>query len=172
MFKLIFILVIFSTSSYVGFMYAETFKKRKEQLNEILKALMILENDVLYGNTPLPEALDKLSLKVDEPLSKIIKNSAKNLIEGKVEGVYEGFYGEFIELESEFYLIDTDKKVLRDFLKSLGESGVYGQEKIFKLAVEEIKINLREADDIAKKNVKLYRYLGVCFGMMISIFLI
>lgn len=172
MLKLIFLLMIFITSSYLGFIYGETFKKRHNQLKEILKALSILEGEIMYGSTPLPEALDNISVKVREPLNKVIKNVKDRLIYGNVESVYEGFIEEFSELEDEFYFNESDKRVIGDFFKSLGDSGVYGQGKIFTLAIEEIKLNIEEANDIRKKNTKLYRYLGICFGAMVTIFLI
>lgn len=172
MLKLITMVVIFITSSYIGFIYGETFRKRHDQLKEILKSLIILENDIIYGSTPLPEALETLAFKVNEPVNKVIDGAKNRLIKGNVESVYESFAEEFSSLEEEFYFNDSDKRTLGDFLKSLGESGVYGQEKVFELAIEGIKLNLKEADDIAKKNTKLYRYLGVCFGAMIIIFLI
>lgn len=172
MLKLIFIMCIFIISTYVGFSYGETFRRREEELKEILKGLTILQNDVVYGATPLPEAFEKLSCKLGEPLSFFVKAIAERLIKGEVESVYHGAAKEFNVLENKFYLYEEDKKVMGDFFKSLGESGVYGQEKIFSLAIEGIKINLKEADEFAKKNVKLYRYLGICFGAMISIFII
>lgn len=172
MLKLIFMIMIFTTSSYIGFMYGETFRKRMNELKEILKALLILENDIIYGTTPLPEALENLCFKVEEPIKKIVKAIEERLVKGNVESVYEGVREEFKVLENEFYLNESDKKIISDFFKSLGESGVYGQEKIFTLAIEGIKLNLKDAEEIAKKNIKLYRYLGVCFGAMITIFLI
>ena len=172
MLKLIFLLMIFITSSYLGFIYGETFRKRHNQLKEILKGLSILEGEVISGSTPLPEALDSISFKVRYPLNKVIEKVKDRLIDGDVESVYEGFIEEFLVLEDEFYLNDSDKRILEDFFKSLGDSGVYGQKKIFDLAIEEIKLNIEEANDISKKNTKLYRYLGVCFGAMVTIFLI
>lgn len=172
MLKLIFAFALFSISAYIGFAYGETFRKRQNQLKEILKALTILENDVIYGTTPLPEALENLSHKLDRPLNDFIKAIACRLRNGDVESVYQGALEEFIKIENEFYLREEDKKVLEDFFKALGESGVYGQEKIFVLAIEGIKVNLTEADEFAKKNIKLYRYLGVCLGAMIIIFII
>lgn len=172
MLKLIFILMIFITSSYLGFTYGETFRKRHNQLKEILKALIVLEGEVIYGSTPLPEALDNTSFKVREPLKKIIEKVKDRLIDGNVESVYEGFVEEFLILENEFYLNDSDKRILGDFFKSLGDSGVYGQEKIFAITIEGIKINIEDASETEKKNTKLYRYLGICFGAMITIFLI
>lgn len=172
MLKLTFILSIFLISTYVGFAYGETFRRRQDELKEILKGLTILENDIVYGATPLPEALDKLSHKLCEPSKLLVKAVTNRLTKGDVESVYEGVKKEFTLLESKFYLYEEDKKIMQDFFKSLGESGIYGQEKIFSLAIEGIKINLREADEFAKKNIKLYRYLGICFGAMISIFII
>lgn len=172
MLKLIIAISIFIISAYMGFAYGETFKRRRDELKEILKALTILENDIVYGTTPLPEALKNLSNKVCKPLSNFIEAITNRLIKGDVESVYEGAAEEFALIENEFYLYDEDKKIMADFFRSLGELGVYGQEKMFSLAIEGIKMNLKDADESAKKNVKLYRYLGVCFGAMIIIFLI
>jgi stage III sporulation protein AB len=170
--KLVFAISIFLISTYIGFAYGETFRRRQDQLKEILKALTILENDVVYGATPLPEALESLSHKVCKPLSNFVKAITNRLIKGNVESVYEGAVEEFKLLENEFFLHDDDRKIMSDFFKSLGESGVYGQEKIFFLAIESIRMNLTDADEIAKKNIKLYRYLGICLGAMIIIFII
>lgn len=172
MLKIIFAVCIFLISSYIGFSYGETYRKRQNQLKEILKALTILENYIVYGTTPLPEALENLSHKTCDPIRKFINAITDRLIKGDVESVYEGVLEEFVLLENEFYLHNEDKKVMEDFFKSLGDSGVYGQDKIFSLAIDSIKINLQDADENAKKNIKLYRYLGVCFGAMIVIFLI
>ena len=172
MLKLIFVISIVLISTYIGFAYGDTFRKRRDELKEILKALTILENDIVYGTTPLPEALENLSYKICEPITNFVKAVADRLIKGDVESVYEGALEEFLLLENEFYLYDDDKKIMADFFKSLGESGVYGQTKIFSLAIEGIKMNLKDADESAKKNIKLYRYLGICFGAMIMIFII
>lgn len=172
MLKLIIAICIFLLSTYIGFAYGETFRKRQVQLKEILKALTILENDVIYGTTPLPEAFSNLASKLSEPLNKFIKAITNRLNKGDVESVFEGALQEYSLLKNEFFLYDDDKKIMGDFFKSLGESGIYGQEKIFFLAIEGIKMNLNDAEDNAKKNIKLYRYLGICLGAMIIVFII
>ena len=170
MFKLILACVLFSICSYVGFEYGEAFNKRMSQLREVLKSLLILQNDVLYAATPLPEALDNFSYKVDEPINSFIKGMREKLVSGNAESVYEAAEAEYSVLEKDFSLDSSDIKILSDFFKSLGESGAFGQERIFSLAIEGIKINLSESEEAAKKNVKLYRYLGVCIGAMLTIF--
>lgn len=171
MFNLIFACVIFGICSYIGFEYGEIFNKRMVQLRGVLKSLIILQNDVLYASIPLPEALDKYSYEVEEPINSFLKGIKEKLISGSVESVYEGAAEEYLKMKSSFRLNKCDVKILGDFFKSLGESGVFGQEKIFSLAIEGIKMNLKEAEESAKKNVKLYRYLGVCIGAMLTIFI-
>lgn len=172
MLKVIFLIMVVVTCSYGGIVYGESFRKRYVQLKEILKGITILQNDVIYGSTPLPEALDSLKYKVDEPIKTVVDKVQVQLADGSAENVYESFSREFKYREKDFYLNASDRKVVSDFLKSLGECGVYGQEKIFQLALEGLRLNLKDADEVAKRNTKLYRYLGVCFGIMIAIFFI
>lgn len=110
--------------------------------------------------------------KVCSPIDNYIEAIANRLNKGDVESVYQGALEEYKLLENEFYLHLDDKKIIADFFRSLGASGVYGQEKIFFLAIEGIRMNLRDAEESAKKNIKLYRYLGICLGAMIVIFII
>ncbi|MGM9934410.1 stage III sporulation protein SpoIIIAB [uncultured Clostridium sp.] len=172
MLKLILACVLFSICSYIGFEYGEGFNNRMFQLREVLKSLIILQNDILYGSTPLPEALGNFSYKVEEPVNSFIKGIREKLISGSVENVYDGAADEYRELKDKFSLNESDVKVLSDFFKSLGDSGVFGQERIFSLALEGIRMNLKEAEEAAKRNVKLYRYLGVCIGAMLTIFVL
>lgn len=172
MLKLGFGIMIFIITSYVGFQYGETFNKRFYQIREILKGITILQNDILYGSKPLPESFEDLSYKIGEPFSTFSKGIKEELISGNVESVYDGAAKEYKKIEDKCYLNDDDKKIMSDFFKSLGESGVYGQEKIFILAIEGLKVNARESEENAKKNVKLYRYLGICLGAMIMIFIL
>lgn len=172
MLKIISILIIFLACTYIGFYYGENFKKRNSQLNEILKGILLLNNEVMYTNTPLPEALRYVALKVDYPLRNLLLKVSENLVKGESKSVYEAFNEEYKKEKHNFKIIDEDKRVISDFLKSLGESGVYGQDKIFNLAIENIKVNCKASELIASKNTKMYRVLGVCIGAMLSLFLI
>ncbi|MFL7795334.1 stage III sporulation protein SpoIIIAB [Clostridium chauvoei] len=171
MLKIIAILIIFLACTYIGFYYGENFKKRSSQLSEILKGLLLLNNEVMYTNTPLPEALRYVALKVDYPLRNLLLKVSENLVKGECESVYEAFKTEYKKEKHEFRIIEEDTLIISDFLKSLGESGVYGQDKIFNLAIENIKGNCKTSEVIASKNTKMYRALGLCIGAMLSLFL-
>lgn len=172
MVKIILILSIFSIVTFAGYIYGESFRKRFLNLQECYKALLILQNEVVFNTTPLPEALSDISRKSKEPFNDLISKASDDLKDGEIGDVYIAFKKNYKELKEELYLNKEDRDVLSDFLKSLGSSGVYGQEKIFNLALQNLKINIKEAGEEAKKNTKLYRYLGICFGAMIAIFLL
>lgn len=171
MLKIIAISIIFLACTYIGFYYGESFKRRSKQLKSILKSVMFLNNEVMYSNTPLPEALKYISMKVESPIDDILSKVAASLEGGESKSVYEAFSEQYHESKSNFNLFEEDKGIIKDFLKGLGESGVYGQDKLFNLTIENMKINCKTADELAKRNSKMYSAIGICIGAMIAIFL-
>jgi stage III sporulation protein AB len=94
------------------------------------------------------------------------------LDEGTSNSVYESFEKAYLENKEKLSLNSDDYKILEDFFKTLGSSGISGQEKIFSLALENIDINYKEAKKKEKENIKLYRTLGISIGAMLAIFFI
>ena len=72
MLKIISIGIIFCASTYIGFYYGEKFKGRYRDLNDILNSLLILNNEVIYGNTPVPQALHYVSQKTSCHLRNLL----------------------------------------------------------------------------------------------------
>lgn len=172
MVKIIMIITIFSIFTLVGYIYGESFRKRFMNLQECYKIILLLQNEVVFNTTPLPEALLDVAKKSKEPFNELISNASNELLYGEIGNVFVAFKKNYKLYEENLYLNKSDKDVLSDFLRSLGDSGVYGQEKIFNLVLGNLKLNIKEAGEESKKNTKLYRYLGMCFGAMIAIFLL
>ena len=133
---------------------------------------MLLNNEIIYSNTPLPTALFEVGNKVSEPISNVFIKMANMLDEGTSNSVYESFEKAYLENKEKLSLNSDDYKILEDFFKTLGSSGISGQEKIFSLALENIDINYKEAKKKEKENIKLYRTLGISIGAMLAIFFI
>ena len=133
---------------------------------------MLLNNEIIYSNTPLPTALFDVGNKVSEPTSNVFIKMANMLDEGTSNSVYESFEKAYLENKEKLSLNSDDYKILEDFFKTLGSSGISGQEKIFSLALENIDINYKEAKKKEKENIKLYRTLGISIGAMLAIFFI
>lgn len=172
MFKIICLILIFCCFCYSGYILGERFRKRHENLKEILKNILLLQNEIVYNMTPLPEALFSIGEKSREPFNNLFKEVANLLSKGEGKSVYYEFNQAYIKNKEKFYLNKEDERILSDFLKSLGELGVYGQEKMFNLVISNLNINIKDSEIIANKNIKLYRYLGICVGAMVIIFLL
>lgn len=172
MIKIIGCLLILAASTYGGFAYANSFKKRVKQLGEIERAVNQLQNEIEYTYTPLPEALKNVADKCDAPVKHIFNKASKVLYSNEAECVYDAFRECFKDNSLDMNLNNEDINVILDLSKSLGESDVDGHKKIFSLAKNNLSKRISLAEEDMKKNVKIYRYLGFSIGAMIVIVLI
>lgn len=172
MLKYLLIISIFVFCSYTGVLLGKKYLNRYKNLQDVSKYSVILQNEILYKNTPLPEAFMELSYRCDKSFSKIFSKVSEELTMGTKYTAYDSFKDVYKDVKSDFYFSKEDEKTISDFLKVLGESGIYGQKNIFELFKSNIEKNLKEAEEVSKKNSKLYSYLGVLTGAMVAIFLI
>ena len=166
------IFLMFLICTFIGFFLGENYKRRSIHLKEFQKALLLLNNEIIYANTPLPDALLEVSKKVSEPVSDIFSDMALALENGYTGSIYESFENAYAKSMEKISLTSDDNKIISDFFKTLGSSGVTGQDKIFKLTLDNIDINYKEARKFEKENIKLYRTLGLSIGAMLAIFFI
>ena len=166
------IFLMFLICTFIGFFLGENYKRRSIHLKEFQKALLLLNNEIIYANTPLPDALLEVSKKVSEPVSDIFSDMALALENGYTGSIYESFENAYEKIKEKINLTSDDNKIISDFFKTLGSSGVTGQDKIFKLTLDNIDINYKEAGKFEKENIKLYRTLGLSIGAMLAIFFI
>lgn len=172
MFKLTCIVVIFIGATYLGYYFGESYKNRYKQLKEFHRLLLLLNNEVLYGSTPIPKAFQNIGKRSKSPFGEIFIKSGELLELGEVESVSEAIKKTFNENEDKIFLTNEDISVIEEFSKNLGETGVYGQDRIFNLAIENIKRNCTEAENLSKENIKMCRALGFTIGAMVALILI
>lgn len=172
MFKLVAILILFGISTYIGFYIGESYKQRSFNLNELQKAITMLNTEVIFASTPLPEALFNISEKISKPLSDIFYNISAKLQCGEALSVYDGYSSSYERYKDYMHFNKSDLNIIDDFFKSLGESGVFGQEKMFAITMESLRMNYLEAEKEAKTNTKMYRTLGLCTGAILAILFI
>ena len=91
MLRNIMIFLMFLICTFIGYFIGENYKRRSIHLKEMQKALLLLNNEILYSNTPLPNALFEIGNKVSEPISFIFIEMASILEEGNISSVYESF---------------------------------------------------------------------------------
>lgn len=172
MIKILGCMIVLITSTLAGFVYAEKFKNRVRELNEIEVCIYQLRNEIIYTHTPLVEALTDVANKTNEPLNSFFKVISSNLLSKNCDSVYEAFKNAFEICSENMTSIKEDKLIILNLSKSLGETDIDGQISVFELTIENLKKQIKGAEEIMKKNVKMYRYLGFCIGAMLVIMLV
>ncbi len=169
MLKLIGALLIISGCGYAGFTIAKKYRNRPRELHYLRSALQMLETEIAYGATPLPDALELVAARCAKEVAELFSQTREALLSG--EGVTAGEAWE--RALKKFYTHSAinagDAAILRALGMSLGISDREDQIKHLHLAQEQLKIEIAKAEEEAAKNVKLYNYLGFLGGLSIVI---
>ncbi|MCY6483750.1 stage III sporulation protein SpoIIIAB [Clostridium aestuarii] len=165
------ILIIFG-STLIGFIYGENLKKRVQQLQELERVIYQLQNEIMYTHTPLPEIFIHAGEKCDKPIGEIFLEVSKLLLKNEVDNVYCAFNQVLKCNKSLLDLKDDDIKIILNLAKALGETDIDGHKNIISLTLLNLKKQIKNAEEIMNKNVKMYRYLGFSFGAILAIMIV
>lgn len=171
MIKLIGACLTVAACSNMGLTWARVFEKRTRQLISLEGAIQLLETEILYGATPLPEAMEQVSGRCDSEVAALFGNTAEEL--RKMEGMTAGeAWGRAVNrFLPETALNDHDLQILRRLGSALGVSDRDDQAKHLQLAKSQLKISTVQAETAARKNVSIYKYLGFLGGLLLVLVL-
>lgn len=170
--KLLSSLLIFLTSTSIGYIYGKRFSDRLENLIYLEQCIKILETEVVYGAIPLPDALTNVYNKGKGKVSYIFEEIKNDLLQNKREGVYQSFLSVERKLYDNLHLIKEDVEIFLALGRVLGTSDRTDQHKNFILILSQISTQILDAKIERNKNEKLYRSLGVITGVGIIILLV
>lgn len=165
-------IIILVSFTILGFGYGEKYKKRVKQLNELQRAIYQIESEIIYTHTTLPESFQNAAKKSCSPISTLLFSISTLLADNDAENVYDAFKKSVENNKNIMDLSNDDFNIIMDLSKTLGESDIDGQRKIFALTIENIKKQIKSAEESMNKNVKVFRYLGFGFGALTVIMLI
>ncbi|MCL0081259.1 stage III sporulation protein SpoIIIAB [Peptococcaceae bacterium] len=165
------ILILFACS-YVGFAVAEKYRRRPQDLRYLQSALQMLETEIAYGATPLPDALGQVSRRCEKDIAILFTVTVDHLISGDGGTVREAWEMALNHFCRQSAINSADAAVLTALGGNLGISDQQDQIKHLQLAREQLKIEASKAEVEAVKNVKLYNYLGFLSGLTIVIIFI
>lgn len=172
MLKILGILIIISTSTLLGFVFGENLKKRLGDLNELERAVNHLQNQIVYTYSPLPEAIKEVAEKSKKPINLYFEYIAEMLQNNRVNSVFEAFSKSYEKNKGIMNLNKTDLDIILTLSKTLGDSNVDGQQRMFELCLSNIKKQINDAEEKMNKSLKMYRYLGFSLGAVAVIILI
>ena len=164
--KLITYFLIFATSTTIGVIYSNRYKKRVTELKEFKTALNMLKTKIRFTLSPLRESFLEISKNVQSK-TKVVFENAYKLMEN--ENATESWNRAINE--TELSLTKEDKEILSQFGKLLGKTDIYGQLNEIDLCLNFIDTQIDKAEDESKRNTKLYKSLGLVTGIGLIIIL-
>lgn len=154
----------------LGFIKAAQVRKRPRELREISNALALLDTEIVWGITPLPQAFFILKERTDPPWQQFFAELEERLKKG--ESAYSAWKNTITKQKRRFCLNSEDWKVILDIGKGLGRSDSKQQHKQLELAQKHLALNYENASYLAEKKAKMWSYLGFLGGMAVVIFMI
>lgn len=170
--KWVFLIVIFLTSSTLGFVYGDKYAKRVFYLRELLQSIKLIKTEVIILSNPLPTALKNISKKSDSKINKIYELILDDIVSKEVDEVYLSFLEAKDIFKDECFLTQEDIDLFLMLGKVIGKTDRLDQDKHFTYIIEELNSTINEAKMDRDKNQKMYRSLGLLMGLGAIIILV
>lgn len=165
--KFIFLIFIFLISSFIGMNISKKYSDRVKELKLFYQALNIFEEKIKFTYEPVPDVFLDISNSFSSPIKEIFYNASEKMQTMSATEAWE----EAIE-QSKNNLTKEDRDSIKSLAKMLGKTDIDGQVSEIRLTKQFIKTKIEEAQIEKSKNEKLYKTLGITFGLTIVIILI
>ncbi len=170
--KLIGGIFIITACGLFGIAASNKYRGRPRELRNLRSSLQMLETEIIYGATPLPNAFNNIADKSCKVWYDFFKLASINLNSGIYYSVKEAWDSAIEEKLKNTNLNKPDIELLGQFGNILGNSDCEDQLKHFKLFYKQLEQQEDAAVEDKKKNEKLYRSLGFLLGLAVFIILV
>lgn len=165
--KFIFLFLIFGISTLIGITIAKKYSSREKELLNIRQALQMFEEKIKFTYEPIPDVFYEISECMNNPVGQIFLEASNNMQVMTSSEAWEKACD-----SSKTALTKEDIYTLKNLAKTLGKTDLDGQVNEIRLTEKFIDTKLEDARIERKKNEKLYKTLGLTFGLGIIIVLI
>lgn len=166
-FKFVISIGIIAGCSYIGIYKSKALKSREYILRDMVTFLGLVENEIKYMLSILPNAYESARQKLITSLKDKMGIIVVDMLNLENEYLIDQSIVKNISDIKE--ITDYDKNVFISTLKNLGRTDLEGQINIIENGINIIENQIKEANNIKLKNSKLYKTVGAIAGIMIVI---
>ncbi|BCK00533.1 stage III sporulation protein AB [Anaerocolumna chitinilytica] len=167
--KMLGCILILISSAGMGMYFSGELKGRIQDLKELRRILNLLRGDIRYANTPLPEAVQALTVRHDGKYRKFLQMVADKLNElGGVSfaAIWSESIGKGLENTS---LSKKDLLNLVQFGENMGYLDKEMQLNTIDLYLTQIEEEIKELSKNVKEKTYMYNTLGILGGIFLTI---
>ncbi|HZK85406.1 MAG TPA: stage III sporulation protein AB [Desulfosporosinus sp.] len=147
----------------LGLWLAHRIRRRPVELRECLMALALLDTEIVWGSTPLPEAFCIVKERTDQPWQAFFSELQMRLQRGESAGLA---WKETINQQNQYFCLKKeDWQVIGDVGKGLGRSDSQEQHKQLELVQRQLALMKEQAGVWSDKQAKMWSYLGFLCGI-------
>jgi len=156
--------------SLLGYFKASSYRRRCQELENIIELLKLLELEITYKRDPLFKTLRRLSEIKTCWFSELLKTCCVKL--NNNNSMIASWEYSIDMNKTRSPLISDDVDILNDFILGLGRTDTEGQKKLFEPTIHRLSSNLKDATLLEHKLGKMYIALGTAVGAVTVILLI
>ncbi|MGE5559790.1 MAG: stage III sporulation protein SpoIIIAB [Chloroflexota bacterium] len=164
-------LLVLATTAF-GMAVAANYARRPAELRLCVTGLELLETQIGYTSTPLPEALPRVAAALHGPVSRLFSLTARALASGRGFTAGEAWLMAIDRIWDRSAMNDADRELLAALGPHLGASDREDQVKHLALARQRLAAAGSEAEAVAAREGRLWRNLGVLAGAAVALVLI
>lgn len=165
--KYITLILILSSTSYIGILISKKYLNRVKDLKEMKNALNMFSTKIKFTYEPIPQTFKEISQKTKPNISNIFKNAYEKMNTQNAGKALE----EALD-ESNTNMTKEDIEVLKNLSNLLGKIDIEGQVNEVELVEKFLDTQIEIAEEEKQKYVKMYKTLGVTVGLAVVIILI
>ena len=162
-------ILVIASCGWFGFSTASLYKNEVSLLRHLSSAVEIMECELSYHLTPLPELCRQTGNTAGRTIKRILNNLAAELDKQIIPDVESGMQ---ITLEKEELLPRSVYKILKSMGSSLGRYDLSGQLRGLEAIRESCQLELRNLDLSREERTRGYQTIGLCAGAALAILFI
>ncbi len=169
--KLIGIALILTGTTAVGWMIANNYSRRPDQLQSVIIALGVLGSEINYSHTPMPVACRRVAAASTYPANQLFLRFAGS-IEDRQRRIGAAWNTVVGWMFTHTALSRADCQALADLGNTLGKTGSDEQMKHLETASRRLASHREQSLAAMEKNRKLWMYTGFLTGLALVLVLL
>jgi stage III sporulation protein AB len=169
MLKMLGAVLVIAATTLAGWVQAKQYASRPRQIRRLILALKRLETEIMYGFTPLPEALVRIGEQSGGAVGSIFHSAAENMKPPDNRTAQDALQLAIESGWSTTAMKKAEQDIMRQFSYTLGTSDRKDQLGHIATAVRQLESEEHEAREEQNRYEKMFRSLGLLFGVFIVI---
>lgn len=159
--KLLGALLLIGTGSTIGFCKAYELKQRIRGIIMLQNAFRLLETEIFYSRTPVPQAIALLEPKLSGT-SRQFFYQVRNAVESEHQPLYVAWDSALQCMAQNSFWRSEELEAVRNFGYSLGAGDAMEQQKNFQLLQQRLQQALCHAEQMRAEKARIWQYMGIC----------